>query len=185
MAEIPIEKKKGVPGWIWAVLALIILALLLWAFLGDDDDDVLVTEPVPVTAPAETTPMTDNMAMETTESDAPITDLTTITGATDNSIVGREVDLTGINVVEMRSDAGFWIADASGERVYVVLDEEIDRSNNVEGRVNVDAGDTVAIRGAIRDAAGGIPEDTVIYNDRARPLPDGVERYIYAQVVTK
>jgi len=42
MAEIKIEKKKGIPVWAM-LLGLILLALLVWAYLtmrGDDRQDV-------------------------------------------------------------------------------------------------------------------------------------------------
>jgi len=44
MAEIKVEPKRGM-GWIWAVVAVIALALILWLLLAREDTD-------PVTTPA-------------------------------------------------------------------------------------------------------------------------------------
>ncbi|MGB3795193.1 MAG: hypothetical protein WA957_02710, partial [Alteraurantiacibacter sp.] len=38
MAEIPVEKKSGVPGWLWLLLALILLALAIWWFASQADE---------------------------------------------------------------------------------------------------------------------------------------------------
>lgn len=38
MAEIPVEKKSGM-GWLWALLALVLAALLLWWLFSEMDDD--------------------------------------------------------------------------------------------------------------------------------------------------
>lgn len=33
MAEIPVQPKRGVPVWVW-IVALIIIAIILWAIFG-------------------------------------------------------------------------------------------------------------------------------------------------------
>jgi hypothetical protein len=30
MAQIQVEKKRGTPGWVWAVLVLVIIAAVVW-----------------------------------------------------------------------------------------------------------------------------------------------------------
>lgn len=34
MAEIPVQPKRGVPGWVWVVAVLIVLAILWFVFGG-------------------------------------------------------------------------------------------------------------------------------------------------------
>lgn len=49
MAEIPVEKKDGFPWWL-LLLGALLLGLLLWMFLGADDDADVVTTTTPATA---------------------------------------------------------------------------------------------------------------------------------------
>lgn len=39
MAEIPIQKKSGIPPWVW-ILLLLLLAGLVWFLLAAGDDEV-------------------------------------------------------------------------------------------------------------------------------------------------
>lgn len=49
MAEIPVERKSGgMPWWVWALLAAILVALLIW--WATDTDDRSQVEPVGVEA---------------------------------------------------------------------------------------------------------------------------------------
>ena len=51
MAEIRVEQKRGL-GWLWALIALVIVVLLIWFFMAGADDEI---EPVaPVTEPGVT-----------------------------------------------------------------------------------------------------------------------------------
>lgn len=43
MAEIRVEPKRGGLGWVWLIIALIVLALLAWYFLGNRDATVTTT----------------------------------------------------------------------------------------------------------------------------------------------
>lgn len=53
MAEIRVEKEKRSLGWLWALLALLLLALAAWWFLTQRTD--------PVPAPADTTAPRDTI----------------------------------------------------------------------------------------------------------------------------
>lgn len=186
MTEIPIEKKGGAGKWLWLLLAAIIILLLLWLFLGNDRDDRAVEQqPTTATAPADTMTGAGAGAMAGGAAGAAITDLATITGTSDGSLSGREVRLTNAQVGEMAGDASFWLTGDNGQRAYVVLNEQRDPSNNVEGRVNVNAGDRVDVVGTIRNASDSIPENTAMGNDTAQPLPNGINHYIYAERATK
>lgn len=54
MAEIRVEQEKRSLGWLWALLALLLLALAAWWFLTQRTD--------PVPAPADTTAPIDTVA---------------------------------------------------------------------------------------------------------------------------
>ncbi|WP_337062798.1 hypothetical protein [Kineococcus sp. G2] len=88
------EEKKGSRWWLWLLLALIAVALIVWAvlaFTGDDEDDLDVEETTAgVTAPA--TPgedETDAMATESPEATATATaDPTATASATASATAG-------------------------------------------------------------------------------------------------
>jgi hypothetical protein len=40
MAQIPVEKKSGIPSWVWILLALVVIGLIAWFLLGNDDDEL-------------------------------------------------------------------------------------------------------------------------------------------------
>ncbi|MDQ3697153.1 MAG: hypothetical protein M3373_03880 [Gemmatimonadota bacterium] len=44
MAEIRVEPKRGGLGWLWVVIALIVIAFLAWYFLSDRGTDAPVTD---------------------------------------------------------------------------------------------------------------------------------------------
>lgn len=156
MAEIKVQR-KGPPWWVWLLIAVLAVSLIWWAvasFGGDDAEppaaDVAVVDTLPLDAPP--------AARE--PSGAAITDLATLIDASDpTALVGREVRLQGVQVLEMVGDATFWIGRNRDDRVFVILDEQIPSPPpNVEGRVNVNTGQTVDIVGAVRagtDLPGG------------------------------
>lgn len=190
MAEIPVEKKGGIPWWVWLLLALLLLGLLFWLFADDDEAEIVdPVAPVAVETDVGALPADDaalaGAAAGTAAgvaADGPITDLATIASATDDSLVGREVRLTNVLAPAVPEDAGFWVGEGS-ERVWVVLEEVRTPGTPIEGRVNVDPGDRVDIIGTLRSnpearAGAAIPGPTA-------PLPEGVTRYIYATRVTQ
>ena len=50
MATIPVEKKAGVPWWLW-LLGLLLLALLIWFFFLRDNDEVAVVDDTEAVVP--------------------------------------------------------------------------------------------------------------------------------------
>ncbi|HJR64085.1 MAG TPA: hypothetical protein VJ803_10300 [Gemmatimonadaceae bacterium] len=36
MAEIKVQERRGGLGWLWALIALVVIALILWYLLGSD-----------------------------------------------------------------------------------------------------------------------------------------------------
>ena len=178
MAEIPVEKKGGIPWWVWLLLALLVAALLWWLLDDRDQPEQIAAAPYEETvAPAEiaTAPAAPAAVVDTTS--GPITDLAAFGGGTAAAgIVGRQVELNGVPVAEMVSDAGFYIGSSPADRVYVLLDEQKTPNQPGEGRVNVNQGQTIALSGTVRSAADGVASGLV--------LPQGVERYIWAEKVT-
>ena len=189
MAEIPVEKKGGMPWWVWLLLALLVALLLWWLLDNDDEREQVAAAPyeevaAPVdagtTLPADTGAVAGTTAAAGSAGDTasgPITDLAAFGGATAAStLAGRQVELSGVPVLEMVSDAGFYIGSSPADRVYVLLDEQKTPNTPGEGRVNVNKGQTIGLSGTVRSAADGAPTGLV--------LPQGVERYIWANSVT-
>lgn len=63
MAEIPVQKKGGIPWWVWLLLAALAIVLLIW-WMTDDDDDAR-------------TPAADPYAPAVTETQPGVTDTAT------------------------------------------------------------------------------------------------------------
>lgn len=172
MAEIPVEKKSGIPWWVWALLgALLLIALIWWA--TDDDEDAAYVAPA-TTPPAVTQEATAPVA-------GPITDVSVLLGGIDQTMVGREVRLSGVNVLEAVSDAGFWIGESSERRIYAVLDEVRTPQTATEGRVDLNQGSTIDLTGTIRtrsEALQGLAAGT-----ETDPLPPGVDHFLVVETV--
>jgi hypothetical protein len=176
MAEIKVER-KGPPWWLWVLLALLAVALVWWAIaaFGDEDGEAPATEAAAVGAPAATAP-----ASAATDERA-LTDIATVLDADDPSaLVGREVDLRGVRVLEMVGDATFWVGRGPDQRIFVILDEQIPSPPpEVEGRVNVNAGQMVDIKGVMR-RGGDLPGGDVLDQRDRDALGDGPV-YIWAR----
>ena len=187
MVEIPVEKKGGIPWWVWLLAALLLAALLWWLL----DNDREAREPVETAGyeqvaepqagdPAAvaivgTDPATTNQAAGQGAAAGAITSLATIAGASSpNEVVGRSVELQRVPVAEMVSDAGFYVGSGSTDRVYVLLNEQRTPNTPIEGRVNVNKGQTVNLSGTVRSAADV---------DQGLVMPAGVDRYIWAETV--
>ncbi len=178
MADIKIEKKGGSLWWVWALIALAIIALIIWFFVGNDRDRV-AQAPAAVTAPAARVADADSTPVDRGNGQ-PITDLAAITNNNDASLDGREVRLSNVPVGMMAGDASFWVNDATGEKVYVVLNEVATPGTPIEGRVDVNQGDKVDLVGTLRNASEGAPQGAA-EGTKTDPLPKGITHYIYAQ----
>lgn len=181
MAEIPVERKSGIPWWVWLLLALLAFGLLIWLFNRDDENEVAVADTTPaVVTPAETpgaiAPAADaNMAAGTAT--GPITDIAMLVGATNlASMVGRPVQLTNVRVQDVVGDRTFWVGPDANQRAFVVLNEQPTPGQPPEGRYNVEPSQVIGINGVVRNvtdpAFGGTPIEG---------LPAGQQAVIHAQ----
>ena len=142
MANIPVQRKQqGVPWWAWVLLALglfVILALVLWNVFQDRQ-----AAAPPTTGAA--APSVNQAAPA-----GPITDLPI--GQPDQllALVGRPVQLSGVRVQDVVGDKTFWIGPSDTQRLFVFLEENQTPGQKVEGSVDVNQGQTVAIDGELR-----------------------------------
>ena len=179
MAEIKVQRKPGGLWWILLLVALLGLVLIWWLTTRAGDDgagaDRLAEAP-----PAASDPAVPASGAEA-GAGAPVTDMNTILTAADaRTLIGRDVRLEDIAVQEMVGDAAFWIGAQGGERVLVILDQQIPSPPaSVEGRVNVNAGQTVDIRGRMR-AATDLPAAAGL-EPRERDAARGEQVYIWAE----
>ena len=170
MAEIPVEKKGGIPWWIWLLLALVVAALIWWAVAASDDDSE-----VPVVA--DTT-----MVEETTEVTAPemgaLTDGMAIygPGVVIAQLIGRDVDLNNVAVQSLVGDMSFYIGDSEQNRALVVFDETQTPDTAKEGMIDVNPGSVVSIDGSVVNPAD-LPDDIRV------DIPAGVDAVIRATAI--
>ena len=163
MAEIPVTKKSGIPWWVWALLAAVVL-IGLFLLLGGDDDAAVADA-----APAE--------VARTADADGVIVSLATIErGSAD--LAGRQVDIDGLTVERMHGDRTFSVTDGTAS-VFVVLDEVVPGPDSgADGDVNVDAGQTIDLDGEVFAV-----EDGMIDGQRIQDMPPGTRLYVFAREV--
>ena len=176
MARIPVERKRrGIPWWVWLLIALAIAALLWLLFeLRDDDElgDVLpvaatsaALDPAIGTAATATAPGAPDLgigpaatapaASDQLPAGAPITDALLIINAPDRpSLVGRRVQLESVPVQAVTGDVAFWVGPSQGEPLLVVLDEVPTPDQPTEGRYDINPGQTITIFGELRPFPG-------------------------------
>lgn len=179
MAEIKVER-KGVPWWAWLLLAILAVVLVWWAIAalsGDDVDDEVLT-------PAGDAAVVDTAPVGPATPGEAVTDIGALLDAENpTALVGREVRLEDVRVLEMVGDATFWVGRGADDRMFVILDEQIPSPPpDVEGRVNVNAGQTVDIVGSVR-AAGDLPGGDVL-DQTGRDAAGEGPVYVWAQSAT-
>lgn len=181
MAEIPIERKSGIPWWAWLILAALVVALLIWMFNGDDDADKVATDLTPAeVVPVVVAPVDDAAMMAAPNDQAgtgPITELAMITGASGlTSMVGRQVQLGNVRVQEVVGDRTFWVGPSADQRALVVLNEEpTPNQPGVEGRYDVTTGQVINVNGTIRNT-----NDPAFASKPIEGLPGGQTAVIHA-----
>jgi hypothetical protein len=153
MAEIPVERKGGIPWWAWALLALLAAVLLIWLFNQNDDPEVAVLG-APTAQVAAIGPVTTIAAAMTAEP-------------------GREVALQDVQVQRVVGDRGFLVGSNDGEAMFVVLDQSPTPGTPTEGRYDVTAGQTIDVNGVMR-STDDVP-------GRIEGLPPNTRTVIYAQ----
>lgn len=194
MANIPVERKGGsMPWWAW-LLALLVVAGLIWlvAEMADDEpdaEDFAVTEDtLGVTEP------TDPYATTPAATDT-ITDLSGIwTARQQGSLYGREVHLTDVRATDVAGDSTFFIRnedsavdpDDAEARLLVVL-ADVGESETYapgpegsDGRYDINEGEVVNIEGRVDRFRG--TERQVTGQNSDRLAPDSL--FINAQRVT-
>ncbi len=160
MARIPVEKDhKGTPWWLWLLGILLIIALiwLLVEWFDNDDDDVVVQDPIETVEPL---PSVDTGV---------ITSVATLLAANDISeYVGRQVRLDNMYVTAVPGDSIFFVrpggdsgnmdaggGDMNSEIIAASLAEESTPTNMVEGRYDVNPGQTITLYGVVRELSDG------------------------------
>ncbi len=181
MARIPVERtRKRPPLWVWLLAALALVALLGLLFELFLDEDAAgssfvfirptasaISESEAATMGPETAPAGSGDPLATTEAPAagtgsgengelsPISDTQTIIAAPDPpALVGRRVELQGVQVQEVTGDVSFWVGPSQGEQLLVILDEVATPREPTEGRYDINAGQTITILGEIRRFPG-------------------------------
>jgi len=179
MAEIPVERKGGIPWWVWLIGALLLIGLLFLLFGNNrNEPDRVAVAPTPVVA-TETVPVVAPIAapVDNAAISGPITDLATIIDTTDRSaLVGRQVDLDNVRVLDVVGDRGFFVGADQSRRAFVVLNEVPTPNTPVEGRYDVTRGQMININGVMRR-----PSDTAIADQPIQDMPAGTEVLIHAQ----
>lgn len=169
MAEIPIEKKGGMPWWIWLVL-LLLVAAIAWFLLSDDEVEVAKNEVV-----AEQVEMTSPVA--NADGEGPIDTLTSLMAAPLATMVGQNVAFDAVPVESVTGDMAFYIGENVQSRAYVVFDEVKTPNLAKEGKVDVNSGSQVAITGNIMSSETPMPEGVNAV------IPEGVDAYIFAETI--
>lgn len=147
----------------WWVIGLLILALLLWWFTSMRDRDTTVGENIGAPAPFPTT----ETGVATTAA-GPVTDLSTLAGATAaGELVGRQVSLSNVPVATVVSDKGFWAGSASttGQNVFVVRGNQNASYTAPDGAVN--AGRNVNVYGVVRAMPSDLTQQNTEWNLRS------------------
>ena len=134
MAEIVVQKKKPV----WGFVALLLLGFVLIGtalYLRGTRADV----------------QERGRAADT----GAITSLTQLHNQDVGSVVGRTVDLDGARVLSVTGDRVFWVDGSTTGQVLVVLDEQrTPGMPGVEGRYDVNPGQTLNITGTVQRFPG-------------------------------
>ena len=163
MAEIPVEKKSGVPGWLWLLLALILLGLLIWWFASQDDAELEETPEA-----VEQTEMLDGDddfgVLEDTGEEAaaagPVEAIAGVAGLANLSDkIGRNVSMDSAPVNRVIGDEGFTIGEGANETLVMFDERPSPNKPNQEGHVDVNPPSNVKLRGEVRElAVSELPE---------------------------
>ncbi|HXG82684.1 MAG TPA: hypothetical protein VNI84_01535 [Pyrinomonadaceae bacterium] len=97
---------------------------------------------------ANVAPMNANVAQ--TGANAEITDVLIIVAEPNRpSLVGRRVRFTNVKVQDVVGDRTFYVGPGANQRMFVALEEEPSPNSPVEGKVDVNPGQTVSFTGTI------------------------------------
>ncbi len=179
MAEIPVERKSGVPWWLWLVGLLLIISVL-WFWLGRNDRDRVVgaSTPEAAAAPASSVAYAPTQAlnpaaasapaMDSAASGAAVTDPGIYAATADKaSLAGREAAFTGAKVVRIVGPKTFTVASGSDE-LLVMIDQDLSSGVGSQGRIDI--GVSVDLKGTFQRLQPDTTND--ISNRRFRALTE-------------
>lgn len=148
MAEIPVEKKSNLT-WLWIVLAIVLIGLLLWWVLAEDDDvEALEGDAAAIEQPydAEGDPMAAG-----TEGEMTIAAIL----ANPQAYYGQEGFETTATVGGPLTDRGFWIENDGARMFAIVIDQPAERP------IDINPGATLRIDGGTLREASTITADGI------------------------
>jgi hypothetical protein len=160
MADIPIEKKSNMK-WLWIALAVLLLVLVAWWILDDDDGDIVE--------------YTDNdaVATQTMEDETSLAGAEVAAASVAAMAIGDDVNLEQVRVTELSGDMAFHV-DANGEDMLVMFDQTKTPNTAKEGKYDINVGSLVNLEGKVMSSSADKPSGVV------GDIPAGTERYIYA-----
>lgn len=167
MADIKMERKKRGPGWLWALLALILIALVLWWLWGRGrvDEPIQPVGEVGVTEPVEPIEGATEPAAGGAVDLGPIL-------ANPGNWVGRDFPTGEVQVAEVATDRGFWVTGSGGERLFgVIIDQPAEQPKDIN------AGQTLRITG------GTLRDSSYLPQLAGDPLDDDTRRILENQEV--
>ena len=169
--------KKGLPWWLWPLLALLLLGLL-FAFLRNRGNEARETTPTqtaqntPAAAPADSdtavppaggtgdaagkdikihsgTDITTAKPAQASVPGVPLSDVVMFATATDPlSFVGRKAKLTNVPVQKVISDRAFFVGPSAQQQMLVLLDKGMDAGAS-GGKVTITTGQPVSLIGVV------------------------------------
>ena len=161
MPELHLQRRQGVPAWVW-LLGALALALLAWAiFAAMNNDRRAETAPQErVAGERQALPALDAGVLPV------IVILSDPTGHMDRTVSGTAT------VAEVVSDRGFWLEE-NGQRLFAVIDEPASEPKNIN------AGQRVRLTGRVLDAnrAANMPGVQSLEQD-ARQILDRERAFI-------
>lgn len=142
MAEIRVERKSGIPWWVYLLGVLALVALLLFGVRGCGTPRTAAvttgTEPPRIT--------TQGVG---TATGARVTDVNVFGSAADKkSLVGRDVELQNVSVARVLSDRVFTVTAGAAE-MFVMLDDRLNRGA-AEQAIQARPGQMVNLSGSFR-----------------------------------
>jgi hypothetical protein len=179
MAEIPVERKSGVPWWLWLIGLLLIIAVL-WFWLGRSDRDRVggAWAPEAAEAPTSSVDYAPKQALDPAAASAPavdsaapgaaVTDPGIYAATADKvSLAGRDAAFTGVKVVRIVGPRTFTVAPG-GEELLVMTDQDLSSGVGSQGRIDI--GVSVDLKGTFQR----LQPDTIndISNQRFRDLTE-------------
>ncbi len=155
MAEIPVERKSGVPWWLW-LFGLLLMIAVLWFWLGRDDRDRVVG--ASTAAPASSVANAPTQALNAAAASAPamgsaasgaaVTDPGIYAATADKaSLAGREAAFTGAKVVRIVGPKTFTVA-SGGDELLVLIDQDLSSGVGSQGRIDI--GVSVDLKGTFQ-----------------------------------